>query len=123
MTLRLNWQLNNGGPGESPALHMASYQFSKDGEVITLDEADKIIADAFEQLYRKDAFCLAYQYVVELGMAVYMRASATDITPEVVDKYISIKQERGETNAEFIEFIRRYQPFIDGSVLKFYAWR
>lgn len=102
---------------------MASYQFSKDGEVITLDEADKIIADAFEQLYRKDAFCLAYQYVVELGMAVYMRANACEITPEAVEKYLELKQGQGELHAEFIEFIRRYQPFIDGSVLKFYAWR
>lgn len=103
---------------------MASYEFKNPaGEAVTLDEVDKRIAEASEQKYEKDTFCLAYQWTVEIGMAVYMRTKAAELTPEKFDEYLKLKEAEGANNAEFIEFIRKYQPFLDGTIFKFHAWR
>lgn len=102
---------------------MANYEFTKDGENATLDAVDKAIAEAFDQVYQKDTFCSAYQYALEVGMAILLQTSCMTVTPELVDQYLEHKKKRGTLNEEFIEFIRKYQPFLDGTIFQFHAWR
>lgn len=106
---------------------MLIYQFCrKDGEPVTFGEvAERLQSDAGMPA-DNELNCVAYQYVVEAGIAILSSTKEQTVTPKVVRKYFEVTQEDtpdGEINEAFRDFIEKYAPYLDGTIYTFKAWR
>lgn len=103
---------------------MASYQFlSPEGESVGLSRVDDRLRKDFDLEPDEVDYSAPYTWTVEAGFAVLTRTSETVITPEVVEKYLELKKDDAMVNEAFEEFIKKYAPYLDGTIFTFTAWR
>ena len=108
---------------------MAQYVFiDKEGNFANLDQVDKEICEKFGVPYNTDAFCMFYNFAVELGFGILMSQGGTAIDVPMMDKYCEYKREKMKYKDEdqvtdFFDFVDKVQPFLDGTIYQFSGWR
>lgn len=92
--------------------------FLKDGQPVRIREVNEELTKAFGQ---ENMYELCFEFVCELGASITSEMNTYEVTPKIVEEYIVRLQKQGEVHEHFVKFIRKYQPFVDGTIFQFHA--
>lgn len=98
---------------------MASYQFIKNGEAVSLSKIDEEICNDFNKPVDPDKYCQEYDIVIEIGFAVLMSQGGSYVTEA------SYKRWRANTTLDpkfFEQLDLTLKKYLYGKY-KFSAWR
>lgn len=84
------------------------FQFLENFDPVSLDKVDREICEEFGERYSATNYCIQYQVITTMGLAILSRMKADPVTPEAFDQYVADNRDvydEAEQNEKFKKFL------------------
>jgi hypothetical protein len=87
------------------------------GEPVKLDDVDREICREFGRIYSERDFCMEYQVITMMGLAILATEKCDPVTPEAFESYVKKNENVHREDAENAKF----KKFLCGDY-SFHGW-